>query len=161
MRVIKDDAVIDDGWVRVADEEPVPAEGDVIVGFDRWRAERAALGARRGRLGVAFRGDQDLAALAADLPNFALVGLEFPRFTDGRNYSIARLLRERHGYTGELRALGNVLHDQLYYMRRCGIDSFAIDPRHDPAQALAGLRVFSVRYQPAGDDAPPIWRQRA
>lgn len=159
MRVIKDGVVVDDGWQRVADDEPLPA-GDVIVSWKRWQAERDALAAREGRLGVVIDGFVDVAAVAADQDRFALIGLEFPTFADGRCYSHATLLRTRHGYKGELRAVGDVLRDQLFFMARCGIDSYALRPDKDPEDALRAFKDFSVKYQPAADGAPPIYRLR-
>ena len=158
MRVIKGNAVVDDAWHLVADAEPAPAGADIIVSFGRWRRERDTLSAHDGKLGVSILGDQDLDELARDLDRFALIALDFPKFTDGRNYSNARLLRERHGYRGELRAIGDVLRDQLFFMARCGIDSFALAAGRDPQEALKSLKDFSVVYQPAEDGAGPVWR---
>jgi uncharacterized protein (DUF934 family) len=160
MRVIKNGAAVDDAWRIVADEEPVAAGDDVIVPFARWQRERDALSHRDGKLGVSIVGDQDLDEVAKDIEHFELIALEFPKFTDGRNYSNARLLRERYGYRGELRAIGDVLRDQIFFMARCGIDSFALAPGRDPEEALKSLKDFSVVYQAAEDAAVPAWRLR-
>jgi hypothetical protein len=87
-----------------------------------------------------------------------VIGVNFPKFTDGRSYSSARLLRERYGYAGEIRAIGDVLQDQLFYMRRCGIDAYALRADKDIDKALAGLRVFSETYQAAADQPQPLFR---
>src|SRR5690606_12426030 len=98
--------------------------------------------------------------IAEDLQHFQVVALNFPAFTDGRHYSSARLLRERYGYKGEVRAIGDVLRDQLFLMRRCGFDAFAVRPDRDPYDALLGLKDFSVTYQAASDDPRPLFRRR-
>nr|WP_310638858.1 DUF934 domain-containing protein [Burkholderia gladioli] len=87
--------------------------------------------------------------------------MDFPRFGDGRGYSTAHLLRNRHGWTGELRAIGDVLRDQLNYMSRCGFDAFAVRADRDPHDALNAFTEFSERYQGAVDDAVPLFRRRA
>lgn len=151
--------IVDDDWKLVADEADLPA-GAVIISVARWRKERDLLLVRSGKLGLKVSGDTPLTDIAGDLQHFPLIALEFPKFGDGRCFSQARLLRERHGYTGELRAVGDVQRDQLYFMRRCGIDSFAVRADKDIEDALNAFKEFTVRYQPAGDDAQPIYRYR-
>lgn len=159
MQVIKDSQVLQDAWQVVADDAPLPA-GDVLVSFRRWQAEGGGLAGRSGRVGVWLEPDDPVDAVAPHLQEFDLVALRFPKFADGRGFSQARLLREAHGYAGELRAIGEMLRDQLDFMARCGIDSFEVQPQRDPADALKAFAEFSVRYQPAADHAPPIWRLR-
>jgi uncharacterized protein (DUF934 family) len=160
MRLIdKDLQITEDGWLAVADDADLPA-GDVIVSVERWRRDREQLLARAGNLGLKLRGDTAVPAVADELSHFKLIALEFPTFGDGRCFSHARLLRERYHYTGELRAIGDVLRDQIYFMRRCGIDSFAIREDKDIDDALKAFGEFSVRYQPAADGAEPIYRYR-
>lgn len=155
MRVIKDGQVVDDSWQFIADGEPVP-EGDVIVTHGRWQQERAALSGRPGRLGIRIDATLPVAVLAPDCAHFALIALQFAQSGDGRPYSQAMLLRQRHGYRGELRALGEVLRDQLLFMHRCGIDSFALRADQDADAAIAALSEFSLAYQPAADDTPVV-----
>ena len=100
-------------------------------------------------------------AIAGDLGHFAVVGVNFPKFTDGRSYSTARLLRERYGFQGEIRAVGDVLQDQLYFMKRCGIDAYALREDKDLTAALASLTDFSESYQAAADQPQPLFRRRA
>ena len=160
MRVIsKDLQVIDDAWQLVGDEADLP-EGNIIVSHARWQKEREQLGARGGKIGLRISGETSLATIAEDLGRFALIALEFPKFGDGRCFSHARVLRERYRYPGEVRAVGDVLRDQLYFMRRCGIDSFAVREDKNIEDALKAFAEFSVRYQPAADDAEPIYRYR-
>lgn len=162
MPLIKNGALVDDPWVTLADDQPLPASGPVIVSLPRWRAERDALIARSGLLGVRLAAGEMVEPIAADLLHLALIALEFSSFRDGRAYSKARLLRERLGFTGELRAVGNVLRDQLLFMQRCGIDAFAIAGAHAIEDWRRALTEFTVFYQPTADGRTPVsWlRQR-
>ena len=160
MRIIDcNNTIAEDGWQFIADDAELPA-GDVIVSVKRWQAERDALNARSDRLALVLAGDTPVSAIADDLDRLPLIALAFPKFSDGRCFSHARLLRERHGYQGEIRAVGDVQRDQLYFMRRCGIDSFAVREDRDIKDALKAFDEFSVRYQPAADGAEPIYRYR-
>ena len=100
----------------------------MIVPLAVWRSQRDALLDRAGGLGVWLDANDDPALIAGDLGHFAVIAVNFPQFTDGRGYSIGRLLRERYGWRGELRAVGDVLRDQLFYLTRCGFDAF-VSPR--------------------------------
>jgi len=134
--------------------------GPLVVPLAWWREKREPLAARRDPVGVWLEPHDDPASIAADLARFALIAVRFPRFTDGRGYSIAALLRTRHGYQGELRAIGDVGRDQLFYLKRCGFDSFALPPHRDPEAALAGLEDFRDRYQGSVDQPLPLFRRR-
>ncbi len=101
----------------------------------------------------------DARTLIPHLDRIALIEVAFPAFRDGRGYSTARILREA-GYAGELRAEGDVLVDQLAFMRRCGFDSFAPSKPIDPAVAEASLTRYEAVYQRAADDAVPVWKLR-
>ncbi len=160
MRVIKDKKIIDDGWDLVDESATIPAAGDVIVSVARWNSDYEVLSQRAGQVGVVLRSDEDPGDITRhqELP---LIAIDFPKFSDGRGYSHARLLRERFGYKGELRAVGNVLRDQLFYMLRCGIDSFALQAGKDIEGALAAFDEFSVTYQAAVDDKLPLYRRTA
>lgn len=153
-------AVSRDSWVPLEDDATVPAEGDVIVPLARWEADAELLRQRKGRVGVRVSNETDPDALGEKLDGVALVAVEFPKYTDGRGYSIARVLRERHAFDGELRAVGNVLRDQLFYMARCGFDAFELEDGKSVDDAIAAFRDFSVTYQPASDHDAPIWKRR-
>jgi uncharacterized protein (DUF934 family) len=156
MPLFRETGIVEDIWTRLADEDPVPADGPVLVSFARWRGARAALLARRGPVGVAPANTDPIETLACDVSRLDLITLHFPKFNDGRAYSQARLLRGRMGYGGELRATGNVLRDQLPFMVRCGFDSFESEQKGF-ADALASARtLFSVVYQPAEDGRTPV-----
>ena len=141
--------------------EGIPNSDDIIVPLALWREHAHALKARDGGLGVWLDADELVEEIADQLAHFQVVALNFPAFTDGRHYSSARLLRERYGYRGEVRAIGDVLRDQLFAMARCGFDAFAVRPDRDPQAALEGLKDFSVTYQAAADDPRPLFRRRA
>jgi len=159
LRIIKDHVLAPNEWTRLEEGTP-PVSGNIVVSFRRWQAQPEVFEAHKGRLGVWIDGDDDLAALAPHLERFALIAIEFPMFKDGRGYSQARLLREKYAYHGELRAIGDVLRDQLFYMRRCGFDSFEVRADTDLEAALKGFEDFSVKYQPAADGVPPIYHLR-
>ena len=154
MPLIKDDRLIEDTWVAVGDEGPLPVEERIIVSLERWQAARDELLARNGHLGIRLKSDQAPALIADDLESFELVALEFPVFKDGRAFSYARLLRERYGFTGELRAVGQVLRDQLLFMHRCGFDSFEVANDGALEAWREAAREISVWYQPATDRRP-------
>ncbi len=156
--VIKHRRIIADDWRHIDDTETLP-DGPVIVSLARWRRERAALLARGGALGVRLPNTAAVADLAAELPYWQVVALEFPKFADGRAYSQARLLRERYGYTGELRAVGDVLRDQLFFMARTGFDAFELRADGRLEDALAAFNEFSESYQPAADQPWPLYRR--
>lgn len=139
----------------------VPAGGDVIVSLAQWQAQKEALLARTGRLGVWLANTDDLAAIAGDLKHFEVVAVDFPHFTDGRGCSIARLLRERYGWTGELRAVGDIIRDVLFYWTRCGFDAFELKAGEDAQAALSAFGDFSEAYQTSVERPQPLFRRRA
>ena len=162
MRVIKDRTVIDDEWVllRELEEDAAVPEGKVIVPFAYWQANRDRLLEKNDEHAVWIDGATETEALLEDLEHFALIALDFPAFKDGRSYSHARLLRERYAFEGDLRAIGDVLRDQLFFMMRCGFSSYQIREDKDIEAAIKSLEDFSVRYQTAADGALPIYRLR-
>ena len=162
--IIRGGAVIADDWqvLRPAAETPpgeaaIPA-GRVLVPLSLWLERHAEL-IVRGDIGVWLAGADDPSPIAPWLPQLPLVAVDFPKFTDGRGYSVAYLLRSRLGYRGELRAIGDVLPDQLFFMRRVGFDAFAVRPDKDLRQALRSLQPFSDAYQGSWDDAAPAFRR--
>jgi uncharacterized protein (DUF934 family) len=160
MPLIKHGKVVDDPWLRLSDDDALPASGAVIVSLERWHAEHGALCGRGEPVGVRLVSHQPARELAEDLPRLSLVALEFPSFRDGRAYSTARLLRERYGYKGELRAVGNVLRDQFLFMVRCGFDAVEVATEQEAAAWEKAMNEFSVWYQAAADDRPSAARLR-
>jgi uncharacterized protein (DUF934 family) len=159
--IILHDAVVDDDWqvLRPAADEPVIVPpGRHIVPVAIWLDQQAVLGAR-GDVGVWLGGTDDPAKLASSLSSLSMIAVDFPKFTDGRGYSIAYLLRSRFAYRGELRAIGDVLPDQLFYMKRVGFDAFAVRADKDIREALQSLRPFTDAYQGSWDNAVPAFRR--
>lgn len=147
-------------WIRVADDQPLPETEKAIVSLERWQAERDSLRQRNAAIGVWLKSDQSPLLLADDLDRLSLVALEFPKFTDGRGFSYARILRDRLGFKGEIRAIGQVLRDQYLFMLRCGIDTIE-PPAEKRAEGYAeALAEFSVFYQPTNDDRATALQQR-
>lgn len=139
----------------------IPPNGDVIVPLVTWLEQRDALLSRSGRLGVWLDSNEEPALIAGDLRHFGVVAVNFPQFTDGRGYSIARLLRERYRWRGELRAIGDVQRDQLFYLMRCGFDAFVLRKNVDLQSALSAFGDFSEAYQTSVERTWPLFRRRA
>jgi uncharacterized protein (DUF934 family) len=163
--LIKERRVVADSWrlLRRAPDgslPPPPGRGDVIVPLALWLERRPDLLAYPGRLGVSLDSHEDPAAIAPDLGRFEVIAVNFPKFGDGRGYSIARLLRERHGYAGELRAIGEVARDLLFYMAGCGFDAFALREGENVEEALAAFSDFSETYQASVAQPLPLFRRR-
>ena len=147
-RIIKARQLVNDNTHHLGLDDPLPLS-TCTVPLARWLAERDQLLRHPTTVGVRLSASDDVSVLIPDLTALKLIALEFQRFTDGRSYTQARLLRERHDYTGELRAVGNVLRDQLQFMERCGMDAFELSAQQDPTEALASFEQISIFYQPA------------
>ncbi|MCY4049508.1 MAG: DUF934 domain-containing protein [Hyphomicrobiales bacterium] len=150
----------EDAFERIEDDAPVPATGAVLVSAARWLGEHDILAKRKEPVGVWIEGDGDLEGLGEKCAQLELIVLRFPVFKDGRAYSQARLLRERYGFKGELRATGNILRDQLAFMERCGFNAFELDERIGLSQFNEALAEISVYYQPTGDGRMPVYQLR-
>lgn len=160
--IIKNDTVVTDDWIVVSDTNintvaDLP-DGKLILPLQVWQTLANQLEGRD--TGVWLNSDQSPAAIRDVCHTLPIIAINFPVFTDGRGYSYAHVLRGQYGYRGELRAIGDVLVDQLFFMKRCGFDSFA--PRADlnPEIALKHLQDFSITYQAAIDKPAPLFRQR-
>lgn len=163
--LIKERRIVADNWqlLKSAADKSMPAvplTGDIIVPLALWLEHREALSFRVGRIGVWLDSHEESASIAGDLDRFALVAVNFSTFTDGRGFSIARLLRERHGYKGELRAIGEVARDHLYFMSQCGFDAFSLRAGEDPQAALSAFNDFSEGYQTSAARLQPLFRRR-
>jgi len=141
---------VEDQWGFLGNEAPVPEEGAIVVSLKRWLGERERLVSRAGPVGVAVEAGADAQAHLADLAGRPLVALAFDKFADGRSFSYARILRDRLGYDGELRAIGDVLIDEIPLMLRCGFDSFEVAnaPTLDALRA-GRLPGSPLHYQPS------------
>ena len=136
-------------------------EGDVIFPLAVWQARKDEI-VSRPTIGLLLQPADRVEDVAGELASFNLIAVNFPKFVDGRGYSTAALLRQRYGYTGELRAVGDVLHDQLFFMRRVGFDSYALKEGKSLDYAIAaGFKPFTEAYQGATDQAQPYFRRRA
>ncbi len=163
MKIIKDGAIVENDWIQVAPDATLAdvPDGKVIVPLKLWLAERDTLVERDGELGVKLESDDLAEMIEKDLDHFAVIAIDFPIYRDGRGYSQARILRDRYGYKGELRAVGDVLKDQMFYLHRVGFNAFEPRADRDIQDALKSLKDFSVTYQPAVDDPLPLRRRFA
>ena len=176
MSIILDRKIVEDDWVLVpaaAKDAGAPefavtdfsADAKLLVPLGVWQSQRGGLIARAAEtrlpLGVWLDSHEDPAALENDVQQLALIAVNFPRFTDGRGYSTAALLRSRYGFKGELRAIGEVLRDQLFYLNRVGFNAFAIREDKDIHDALNAFHDFSETYQASIDQPLPLSRRRA
>jgi uncharacterized protein (DUF934 family) len=160
--LIKGRAIVEDRWTllrEAASLADVPSGTPVIVSLALWQSEHDALAAR-GDVGVWLKPSDDPDALAGDAAHLPLIAIDFPKFVDGRGYSNARLLRDKYRFGGELRAIGDVLRDQLYYLRQCGFDAFAVRTDRNFADAIGGLDDFSDNYQSTSAQPVPLFRRR-
>jgi uncharacterized protein (DUF934 family) len=151
MPLVKNGRIITDLFVRVADGEELPGNGEVLISSERFLAGPEALLRRLGKTGVIWPNSRAVDDLVPYLDRLAAVALVFPTFRDGRAYSQARLLRERHGYDGELRATGQVLRDQFVFMSRAGFDTFEVKKDADAESFAETMKRYSVFHQPTGD----------
>ncbi|MCU6433798.1 DUF934 domain-containing protein [Undibacterium sp. Jales W-56] len=162
--IIKDKAIVQDDWIvlNLAENETPDAvtvpQGKVIVPLKVWLLQRNSLVSRTD-IAVWFSSDEQAKELKEDIAHFSLLAVDFPKFTDGRGYSIAYNLRTRLGFSGELRAIGDVLRDQLFYMQRVGFNSFATRPDKNIRDAIKGLSDFSEKYQTSWDEKNPLFRR--
>jgi uncharacterized protein (DUF934 family) len=164
MPLVKGNAIVADEFVHLAEDAPLPADGAVLLPAERFLADPEAALSRNGRenvkTGVIWPNNRDIDDLVPYLGRLAAVGLVFPVFRDGRAYTQARLLRERFGFRGELRATGQILRDQFVFMMRAGFDAFEVKKDSDAEAFTDVARRYSVFYQPAGDGRIPAFRRR-
>lgn len=167
-QIIKNGSIVSDDWttLQLAEGETPEAvalpAGKVIFPLPVWQTRKADILGRGEPIGLLVQPNEKVEDVAADLAHFAVVAVEFPKFVNGQGFSTASLLRQRYGYQGELRAVGDVLHDQLFFMRRVGFDSYALKDGKDVVYALqAGFSSFSDGYQASTSQPQPYFRRRA
>jgi uncharacterized protein (DUF934 family) len=160
MPLIENGVAIKDRFVRVADDEALPEGVAVLIGVDRFLSEAAALKDRKAPVGVIWPNNRPIIEIEPYLGQLALIALNFPSFRDGRAYSQARLLRERLGWRGPLRAIGNVLRDQFLLMNRSGFDQIEPTKAADAEAFDEAMDTYTVFYQPTADGRPSLLRQR-
>ena len=164
-RLIKNGSLVADNWVLVntttgVDDIAMLQDQDVIVPLSFWLTEQQLIRSRPAKTAVWLNSHETPEAIAESLDTLPLVALNFPEFKDGRPFSSARELRQRFAYPGEIRAIGDVLRDQLFFMQRCGFDAFALRDDQDVDSALSAFNDFSNVYQPAIDQPLPLFRRR-
>lgn len=154
-------AFVEDTYASLADDEEIPKAGDVILSLTRFQAEGDALLSSNSRkVGVRIESNEEVEALAYDLPRLAVVAVAFPKFRDGRAYTSARLLRERLNYAGEVRAVGDVLQEQASFMVRCGIDAFVPADGATPEAWSKAISRFRHVFQRAADQRQVAFEER-
>ncbi|WP_168073475.1 DUF934 domain-containing protein [Caulobacter sp. SSI4214] len=152
----------EDGFAQIADEDAIPETGDVILSLARFETEGdALLSSNSRRVGVRVESHEEVEGLAYDLPRIAVVALAFPKYRDGRAYTSARLLRERFGYQGQIRAVGDVLREQAGFMVRCGFDAFEPADGATPEAWTKAASRFRHVYQRGADARPTAFEERA
>jgi uncharacterized protein (DUF934 family) len=161
MPLVKGGHIVSDAFARLADDAALPEQGALLVTAKRFLSDPEGLLTRAaGKLGVLWPNNRDVDDLVPYLDRLALVALVFPSFRDGRAYTQARLLRERYGYRGELRATGQVLRDQFVFMLRAGFDAFEVKKQADAEAFTETVKRYSVFYQPTGDGRLSALHQR-
>lgn len=160
MALIRDGQLVADAYTDVRERDAFPPDGAIVVSPEQWQNERDALLQRTDPIGVRLQSSQHPEVIADDVGHFALIELEFPTFRDGRAYSYARLLRDRYGFAGELRAVGDVLLEQLHYMTRVGFNAFELDSDAPLADFETAQSDFTVWYQPSTDQRATANRLR-
>jgi uncharacterized protein (DUF934 family) len=160
MALLRHGVLQPNNWRFVGDDAAIPVDEPVTVSLKRWQAEGETLRGRNAPIGVRLKNDESALLLGADVRHLAVVEVEFPKFTDGRAFSQARILRDKLGFKGEVRAFGNVLRDQYFYMTRCGIDALELPEGKSIDGYLAALKEFTAWYQPASDDRRTVLQLR-
>jgi len=156
MPIVKNGKIIEDAWILVGDDEAVPLAASVIVSLTRWQTERGTLIGRNGPLGVRLASGDLAEIIATDLKYLDLIAVEFPAIGDGRGYSIGRLLRQRCGFTGELRAIGPLVRDVFPFLHRCGFDAMEARDEIEAAAWHEAVGAITVAYQPATAAGPRL-----
>lgn len=163
-QIIRNNAIVSDDWIvlrpgkEMLPENVTVPQGKFIVPLKVWLAQKDALQCRPIN-GVWLSCDEQPDELKDSIRSLKIIAVDFPKFTDGRGYSITYNLRARLGYQGEIRAIGNVLRDQLFYLQRVGFDAFALSEGHSIENALKGLSDFSLTYQSSWDEKNPLFRR--
>ncbi len=159
-KIIKDREVVEEQilWTELEEGAQPSAGAHVLVSLAHAKEHGLdALKSQAAGVGLLLTGADDAGEVVPFFESLDTIAILFPKFADGRGYSIARLLRERHGWKGELRARGQIIHDQLFYLSRCGFDVLEVQEHKDAQDALGAFKDFSVTYQPATDGAQPVY----
>lgn len=155
MQIIKDGKIVQDDWKHVADDEALPKD-KFSVSFKRFQSEKI----EAENLGLRLLGEDPIAELADELKRFALIVIELPVMANGRAFSVSKLLRDRYGFTGEIRVKGHFIKDQIFFFSRVGVNSFEAREDQNLEALLPGLQDFTVKYQASADEKLPLYRRR-
>jgi len=148
MTLIKNSKIVHDHWTVLEEKQALQADHN-IIDLTYWNANKDELIASKAPLGLLIQGDTSPDQFIDDIQHFELIAINFPTFVDGRGYSLAKTLREKHHYTQEIRAIGEVLPDQALYLTRVGFDALEFSTKETSLLALEKLNEFSVFYQAA------------
>ena len=159
-QLIKDNRVVDDSWTILADDTQSLPDGDLLLSFAQWQTFSNQIEAHKGNVGVVIEGNAEIEDIIEPLLNLPLIAINFPKFADGRGFSVASLLRDRYNYRGEIRAVGGFIRDQLYLLNRCGFNAFKFAEDIDLSEAAKSLEDFSETYQVSADQENPLFRRR-
>jgi uncharacterized protein (DUF934 family) len=159
-QLLKEGQVTENSWTTVADDSTDLPTGDILLPLQRWFDQHSDLSQHSGAVGVWIEGNEEIESVAEQLVSAPVVAIRFPKFVDGRGFSAARLLRERYGYQGEIRAIGEIIRDQLYLLQRCGFNAFELAAEVNLAEASKSLSDFSDAYQVAVDQPVPLFKRR-
>ena len=160
MALLKYHELVSDLWTLVDGTDDPSNVDHPIITAEAWDLHRVLLGRGNAPLGILLKSDQSPVGVANYLDRFNLIALDFPTVADGRAFSYARLLRDRYGYKGEVRAVGEVRRDQYLFMLRCGFDAFVVDDTVDPRDWRQAASEVSVFYEPGSDNVPWSFRRR-
>ena len=160
-KLIKDGRLTDNEWTIAAPPEDDPlSEAKTLVNLEYWNTHREQLSERLETVGVILQSTETPDQIQGNLDSISVIAINFPVFTDGRGFSIARLLRERFSYRGEIRAIGAPIRDQLTYLARAGFNAFELAEHYDPEEALTSLNDFRENYQASVEQPLPLFRRR-
>ena len=159
-QLLKDNQIIEDSWAFLDDSAETLPSGNILLSLEQWQQFSDQLSQHNGELGLWLEGNAEIDAVIDSLQQLSLIAIKFPKFVDGRGFSLARLLRERYNYNGELRAIGEFIRDQLYLLKRCGFNAFQLSEDQDLSEASKSLSDFSETYQVSADQQEPLFRRR-
>jgi uncharacterized protein (DUF934 family) len=159
-QVLKDNCVIEDSWIILDESSETIPEGDILLTYAQWQDHSNDISSHIGKLGVIIEGNAEIEDIVEPLLNLPLIAVNFPKFADGRGFSVARLLRERYNYQGEIRAVGGFIRDQLYLLSRCGFNAFKFSDDTDITKAANSLQDFTETYQVSAEQKNPLFRRR-
>ena len=159
-QILKNTEVVSDNWILLDETAESLPTGNVLLSYEQWQNFADQLSNHSGSLGIWLEGHAEIEQIIEPLLDLPLIAINFPKFADGRGFSSARLIRERYNYSGELRAIGGFIRDQLYLLKRCGFNAFQFSDENELSDAAESLKDFSENYQVSVDQENPLFRRR-